>query len=84
MAVKIDRSRKREAANVDLITPHGAEITVTKSRADALLARQPLTFADGVYRKYAYAGESNVVEVGATRTGASAPRKGTGASTGGE
>lgn len=83
MAVKIDRTRQKEAANVDLITPHGAEITVTQSRANALLARQPLTFADGVWRKYAYAGEDNVVAVG-TKTGAQAPRTGSKASTGGE
>lgn len=79
MAVQIDRKRQKEAANVDLITPHGTEITVTASRAAQLLKRDPLPFGDGVYRKYAEAGESNVVEGGISR--AAAPRKGSGENT---
>lgn len=84
MAVSVDRKRKRERAEVDLVTPHGTEITVTASRADQLLARDPIGFNDGVFRKYAYAGESNVVEMRPKTTVASAPRKGSGANTGGE
>lgn len=76
------RARKEEARDVELITPHGAEITVSASRAAALLARPPIPFGDHVHRKYARAGESNVV--GAAETAATPPRKGSGANSGGE
>jgi hypothetical protein len=83
MAVQIDKKRVKETANVDLITPHGTEITVTPTRAQHLLARPALSFGDGVWRKYAPAGEDNVVSKG-TQTGAKPPRKGTGENSGGE
>ncbi len=82
MAVQIDKKRKKETPSVELVTPHGAEITVTPSRAEQLLSRPAITFGDGVFRKYAEAGESNVVE--SAKTGATAPRKGSGVNSGGE
>jgi hypothetical protein len=80
--VSVNRKREEKRAEVDLITPHGAQITVDSKRAEGLLARAPITFNDGVSRKYVRAGEDPTVEP--QRTGASAPRKGTGANTGGE
>ena len=74
--VQRDRKRKVEPATVDLITPHGSEITVTKARADVLLARAPLPFGDNTFRKYVLAGEDNVVSTVEARTAARAPRRG--------
>lgn len=80
--VSVNRKREEKRAEVDLITPHGSQITVDSKRAEGLLARAPITFNDGKMRKYVLAGEDN--EVGPATSGASAPRKGTGANTGGE
>lgn len=77
MAVQINRKRVQEPANVTLITPQGGEITVTRSRAEALLARDPIGYNDGVYRKYAPVGESNIVEFAKpAETAAAPPRTG--------
>lgn len=78
MAIQIDRKRKQETRSVVLISPQGAEIEVTPTRAEMLLKRDPIGFNDGTYRKYAVEGESNVVDF---KTSASAPRKGSGANT---
>ncbi len=81
--VSRDKRREKERAEVDLISPHGTEITVGAKRAKALLERPPIRLGDGTSRRYVEAdsGESNVVE--APTTGAQAPRKGSGANSGG-
>jgi hypothetical protein len=82
--IRIDKRRERETADVELVTPHGTEITVTKSRAEALLARSPIAFGDGVFRKYVTADSGDSNEVAPAQTRAAAPRKGSGANSGGE
>lgn len=76
-----DKKREKERAEVELTTPYGAEITVGAKRADALLARPPIAFGDGVWRRYALAGEENTVDVEAERSAAKPPRQGTKANT---
>lgn len=61
IGVRVDKKREKEVADTTIITPHGAEITVTKSRAETLLARPPIRLGDGVARVYARPGESNKV-----------------------
>lgn len=74
MAVQIDKRRVKEQADTPLITPHGAQIVVTASRAAALLARPAIRFNDGIARVYSRPGDDNVVEE--TVSGAKAPRTG--------
>jgi hypothetical protein len=73
--ITVNRKREKEARSVDLISPHGTEVTVTPTRAKQLLERPPIPFANGVFRKYAEVGESNVVDM-SVRSGATPPRKG--------
>lgn len=80
MAIGRDKTREKETPTVDLVTPHGAEVTVGAKRAKHLLARPAVRFPDGVQRKYAPLGESNVVAD--EPTAASAPRTGTRTNTG--
>lgn len=75
MGVRIDKKREREIADTTLVTPHGAEVVVTKSRAAALLARPAVRFGDGSARVYAPAGEDNDVTE-ATVSKAPPPRRG--------
>lgn len=74
IGVRIDKTRVKEVANTELVTPHGGTIVVTESRATALLARPAIRMGDGVARVYARPGESNVEE--APVTGAKPPRTG--------
>lgn len=72
--VRIDKNREKEVTDTVLVTPHGAKVTVTKSRAAALVARGPVRFNDGAARVYAPIGESNdYVDVPSS---AAPPRKG--------
>jgi len=80
IGVRVDKKRVKETADTTLTTPHGTEITVTKSRPEALLARTPVRFGDGTARKYVAAGEDN--EVPTTTTKAAPPRKGDGRNAG--
>lgn len=80
IGVRVDKKRVKETADTTLITPHGTEIVVTKSRAEALLARTPVRFGDGTARKYAKPGEDN--EVQPTVSKANPPRKGDGRNVG--
>lgn len=59
--VRIDKKREKELADTKLITPHGTEVIVTKSRAATLLARPAVRFGDGTARVYASEGEDNEV-----------------------
>lgn len=74
MGVRIDKNRVKEAKDTPLVTPHGATIVVTASRAAALLARTPIRFGDGVARSYALPGEDNEVTEEVSK--AAPPRKG--------
>jgi len=78
--VQIDKKRVKENPTEELITPHGAEITVTPSRARDLLARPPLRFNDQVERRYVRAGEDPTVTTEAVSK-AAPPRTGTRANT---
>lgn len=78
--VSINKKREKPLAEVDILTPHGAVITVSAQRAKTLMARPPLRMGDGVARKYVLDGEDNVVDMGTTA--ARAPRKGSNENTG--
>lgn len=80
IGVRVDKRREKELADTTITTPHGTEVTVTKSRAAALLARTPIRFGDGTARKYVLAGEDN--EVQPTVSKANPPRKGDGRNAG--
>lgn len=74
MAVSINRKREAPQAEVVLTTPYGATITVPADRADNFLARPPIAFGDGKFRKYVLDGEDTLVPVAVTK--AVAPRTG--------
>lgn len=78
-----DKRREKARADVELITPHGAEITVPATRAEQLLARPPIRFVDNVERRYVRADSGEDIEVGTAVTGAQPPRKGDRQNTGG-
>lgn len=74
--VRIDKKREKELKNVDVTTPHGATVTVTKSRAASLVDRPPVRFGDGTARKYVLGdGEDNDVTE-ETQSKAKPPRRG--------
>lgn len=50
--------KEAQVSDVQLVSPHGAKITVPKRRADALLARQPLDLPNGERKGYKLASES--------------------------
>ncbi len=52
IGVRIDKKREKELADTTVKTPFGTVITVTKSRAAALVARPPVRFNDQVARSY--------------------------------
>lgn len=79
MPVQNDKRRVKEQADTELVSPHGTKITVTKSRAEALLAREPIRLGDGVARRYARPGDSN--EVAPVVSKAAPPRVGNRANT---
>ncbi len=60
--VRIDQTRKRPKEYVDLVSPHGTEITVDALRAETLLARQPVQRADETWARYVHAGENPVID----------------------
>lgn len=80
LGVRTDKRREKELTDTKLVTPHGAEVTVTKSRAAALLARSAIRFGDGAARTYAPVGEDNDVTE-PSQSGANPPRKGSRANT---
>lgn len=49
--------KEAEVSDVELVSPHGTKITVTRRRADELLARQPLTLPGGVRKGYTLASD---------------------------
>jgi hypothetical protein len=80
IGVRLDKKREKELKDTTVITPHGAEITVTKSRAAVLLARPAIRFGDGTARTYTLPGTDNVVPD--TTSKAVPPRKGDGRNAG--
>lgn len=61
MAVRNDKTRRKAATVVDLVSPNGSEVTVSEERAEVLLARVPVQRGDGSWHRYAYKGESTEV-----------------------
>lgn len=55
--VKYGGKRKEEPKIVELVSPTGAHLVVSKSRAENLLSRAEVKFPDGVTRKYRLASE---------------------------
>lgn len=50
--VSYGKNRKAPPAEIDLLSPTGARITVSAERAKILLGRQPLTLPDGSASAY--------------------------------
>lgn len=79
--VSVNRKRERPRAEVDLTTPHGANVTVSAQRAETFLKRPAIRMGDGVLRKYVE-GFDQDTEVPAPVTKAQPPRTGTRTNTG--
>lgn len=82
IGVSINKKREKPRPEVDLVTPHGAQITVSQQRAETLLERPGVRLGDGGLRKYVEAGEDPLVEE--LGSGARAPRAGSRDNTGAE
>lgn len=50
--VSYGKDKKAKPVEVDLKSPTGARITVSKERAERLLARAPITLPDGTAQGY--------------------------------
>lgn len=55
----ITKNRRRPTTYVDMVSPHGAHVTVTEERAVALLSRGAIAFGDGTFRKWARADDTD-------------------------
>lgn len=74
--VRIDKTREKELKNVNVTTPHGATVQVTKSRAAALVDRPPVRFGDGSARKYVLGEDADNDATEEVQSKAKPPRRG--------
>lgn len=76
IGVRIDKKRERELKDTAITSPHGANLTVTKSRATALLARPAIRLGDGSARVYKEGHDQDTNETVTEVSKAVPPRRG--------
>lgn len=81
IGIRIDKKREKELQDTPITSPHGANLTVTKSRAATLLARPAIRLGDGSARTYKEGHDQDTNEDTGTVSKAVPPRRGDRANT---